>query len=359
MDFINYQFNIKEIIEKTIQSFSSITDIIFINQKLDILSNSTDIKAFQDLIRLEPNLKNKYIYAYPLIFNYGLEGIFILFDEEKIAAENLYLYRGYLEVAVKTFLKDHNQEVLLLKPLYIKNLRKILNFIVEYRLLQKNDNNHPKNPHHLSNQSNNNDTTLDIIKLARQYILENITSELSLKKVAQTLYISPDYLSRIFKEHLHINFIDYINMNKVAVAQRELLSDNAPIKYLSQKLGFSQSSYFSKVFKQKTHLSPLQFRKQNSRIKKIYTIPRDLTWNHHISVYDISKKFFADNNIDFKIHNINGYPYVYSINYLKNNQINGGWIYTVDFLQPIKTSNEIFVNDKTIIQWLYTDRALE
>ena len=61
LNFINYQFNIKEIIEKTIQSFSSITDIIFINQKLDILSNSTDIKAFQDLIRLEPNLKNKYI----------------------------------------------------------------------------------------------------------------------------------------------------------------------------------------------------------------------------------------------------------------------------------------------------------
>ena len=129
MDFFNYQFNIKEVIEKTIFSFSSITDIIFINKKLNILSNSTDITAFQDLIRLEPNLKNKYIYIYPLIFNYGLEGIFILFDEEKRTVENLYLYRGYLEVAVKTFLRDRNQDVLLLKPLYIKDLRKILNFI--------------------------------------------------------------------------------------------------------------------------------------------------------------------------------------------------------------------------------------
>lgn len=65
-------------------------------------------------------------------------------------------------------------------------------------------------------------------------------------------------------------------------------------------------------------MTPSKYRKYNSAIKKIYTIPRDLQWRSNKSVYEISKDFFNKNDISFKARDLNGYPYIYSINDLND-----------------------------------------
>ncbi|WP_369404388.1 helix-turn-helix domain-containing protein [Secundilactobacillus collinoides] len=69
--------------------------------------------------------------------------------------------------------------------------------------------------------------------------------------VAQEVFLSSSYLSRIFKTHLNVNFIDYVNFRKISIASEKLALSKLPINYVANQLGFQQTSYFTKIFKQK------------------------------------------------------------------------------------------------------------
>ena len=82
-----------------------------------------------------------------------------------------------------------------------------------------------------------------------------------------------------------VDFRPFINLQKIALAQEKLIFTNTPINKLAHSVGFSQTSYFTKIFKQKVGMTPSKYRKYNSAIKKIYTIPRNLEWRSNKSVY--------------------------------------------------------------------------
>ncbi|MGV7716425.1 AraC family transcriptional regulator, partial [Mycobacterium kansasii] len=67
-----------------------------------------------------------------------------------------------------------------------------------------------------------NDEAFRSISLAIDYIQKNIQRPISLNEVAQRAYLSPSYLSRLFKKYLHVNFIEYVNNQKIALAQEKL-----------------------------------------------------------------------------------------------------------------------------------------
>ncbi|WP_255463130.1 helix-turn-helix domain-containing protein [Lactobacillus sp. 3B(2020)] len=186
------------------------------------------------------------------------------------------------------------------------------------------------------------------------FINKNISKQLTLEEVSQNIFLSPSYLSRIFKKNFNINFINYINTRKIALAQEKLALSTVPISKISKQVGFSQASYFTKIFKQKTDESPSDYRKLNHDIRKIYTISRDLSWLDNPDVFEISKEYFKEESIDFKWRNINGFSYIYSINGLEDTGEHGGWIYFVDCIQPLLPANKVFLSNKCVIQWIYT-----
>ncbi|WP_353805419.1 helix-turn-helix domain-containing protein, partial [Acinetobacter baumannii] len=97
------------------------------------------------------------------------------------------------------------------------------------------------------------------IEASIQYIEKNIRRTISLSKVAQEVFLSPSYLSRIFKKVLDVNFIDYVNNRKIAIASEKLALTKLPVNYIANQIGFSQTSYFTKIFKQRTGLTPSEY----------------------------------------------------------------------------------------------------
>lgn len=95
---------------------------------------------------------------------------------------------------------------------------------------------------------------------AAAYITAHYQEPLSLQGVAAQLFVSKCYLSRIFKEASGLTVIEYINLCRVRQAQRLLIESPARITDIAEGLGFESITYFERVFKKYTALSPLKYR---------------------------------------------------------------------------------------------------
>lgn len=98
------------------------------------------------------------------------------------------------------------------------------------------------------------------IQKAVNYIHNNYHKDISLKEAALELYISPAYLSFLFKNEMKITFIDYLNKYRIQMA-KELLKDIRLKNYeVAFKVGFQDEKYFYKLFKKYTGLTASQYR---------------------------------------------------------------------------------------------------
>lgn len=96
--------------------------------------------------------------------------------------------------------------------------------------------------------------------LCCQYIREHIHERIYLQDIADNFGISPNYLSQIFKKNMDIGISEYITIQKVTKSKQLLKETNLKIYEISDKLGFENSFYFSKVFKKITGISPKDYR---------------------------------------------------------------------------------------------------
>ena len=81
----------------------------------------------------------------------------------------------------------------------------------------------------------------------------------SVDQFAEILQISGDELSRICKEYTGVSTKQYILDLKITEAKRLLLFSKLNVNEIAFQLGFEDSSYFSRIFKKKTTLSPSDF----------------------------------------------------------------------------------------------------
>lgn len=101
------------------------------------------------------------------------------------------------------------------------------------------------------------------IHRAVQYIDRHFNSPaLSLEKVSQAVSLHPKYLSASFKEECGIGFHDYLTEVRIDRAINLLKDPHRIIKQVSGEVGFSDQSYFSKVFQNKVGSSPSSYRRQ-------------------------------------------------------------------------------------------------
>ena len=71
------------------------------------------------------------------------------------------------------------------------------------------------------NDVNNNIT---VIKLAKDYIINNYNKNISLKDVADEVYLSQNYLSELFKKEIGEGFYDFLSKYRIKKAKEVLLS---------------------------------------------------------------------------------------------------------------------------------------
>lgn len=100
------------------------------------------------------------------------------------------------------------------------------------------------------------------IRKATQYIQKHITKPITLEEVANHVYLSQYYFSKLFKKEIGINFITYLNQQRIERAKALLKESSLSIEAISYNVGFSQPSYFCKIFKNFTQLTPAKYRKE-------------------------------------------------------------------------------------------------
>jgi YesN/AraC family two-component response regulator len=92
------------------------------------------------------------------------------------------------------------------------------------------------------------------------FIRNNYANNNSLEEIADSVYLSPFYVSRIFKESQNMTVMDYVTKVKLDEAKKMLSNPRYKIEEIAMSLGYSDGSYFSKVFRRNEGMTPTQFR---------------------------------------------------------------------------------------------------
>ncbi len=77
-----------------------------------------------------------------------------------------------------------------------------------------------------------------------------------------TFICKPDYFSKLFKKYHGIGFNAWVNQQRMASARELLCHSDWSIASIARNLGFSQTSYFCKVFRQTYQVTPQVYRQQ-------------------------------------------------------------------------------------------------
>ena len=102
----------------------------------------------------------------------------------------------------------------------------------------------------------------EILKNVISYLGEHMNEQIYLNKTADAVGVSGTYLSTVFKKEMGVNFVDYVNQEKIEAAKK-MLQDGKMVYETAECLGFENSTYFSKVFKKYIGISPDNYRKNN------------------------------------------------------------------------------------------------
>ena len=75
------------------------------------------------------------------------------------------------------------------------------------------------------------------------------------------LNLTPQYVSKVFKEEYHLNFTDYITQKKISLAKPLLEKGTLSVQDVSIQVGYSDQNYFCRIFKKITGLTPKEYQK--------------------------------------------------------------------------------------------------
>lgn len=111
------------------------------------------------------------------------------------------------------------------------------------------------------NKPDTNDSKPFFIDEAIKYIKEHYREKLTLDLVASKVFVNPKYFSHVFKKEMGISFTDYVVNLKIQYACKLLETTNYQAYRISMECGFSDPSYFNRVFYAQMNMTPQIYRK--------------------------------------------------------------------------------------------------
>lgn len=99
-----------------------------------------------------------------------------------------------------------------------------------------------------------------VLNQAIRVITLHISEKNLFDLVSKQLELSKDHIGRIFKSKLNKTFNEYVALLKIEYAKQLILNSNLKIYEVSERLGYDNADYFTRVFKKNTGLTPIKFK---------------------------------------------------------------------------------------------------
>lgn len=106
----------------------------------------------------------------------------------------------------------------------------------------------------------------DVVHKVMDYVKTNYSKKITLDDIAHHVYLSRSYLSSIFKDETGDSLFAYINRVRVDKSKMLLLDSAVNLVDVASLCGFDDQSYFTKVFKKATGVSPKKYRDTRGKI---------------------------------------------------------------------------------------------
>ncbi|MEZ7794837.1 helix-turn-helix domain-containing protein [Niallia circulans] len=101
-----------------------------------------------------------------------------------------------------------------------------------------------------------------VVNTICDYIDEHYHENIPRDNIAKIVYLSPDYITRIFKKEKGLSLVNYIIKKRVDIAKELLIQTTLPVHIISDKVGYGNYSYFTKLLKKETNYTPFEYRRK-------------------------------------------------------------------------------------------------
>lgn len=102
-------------------------------------------------------------------------------------------------------------------------------------------------------------------KKMNHFIYEHYADKLTLEDIAEAGMVSKSTCIRLFKHYTGISPIEFLNRYRLEMSCRLLRDTDTQITEIAYSTGFSQASYYNRVFTKEFGLTPSQYRKSGGR----------------------------------------------------------------------------------------------
>lgn len=99
-----------------------------------------------------------------------------------------------------------------------------------------------------------------IAKSMQDYVDRHYSEDISRNSLTDIFYLDPDYASKLFKKETGISFKNYIINKRIEVAKNLLRATDLPINTVADNVGYGNYSYFTRLFKKVTDMTPIEYR---------------------------------------------------------------------------------------------------
>ena len=112
-------------------------------------------------------------------------------------------------------------------------------------------------------ESNNmrNRKLMGVLGQVKEYIQRNYHENITLDSLAEKFYINPSYLSQLFRKECGYTFLEFLTITRLEKAKTLLLDPALKVYEVSDKVGYSNPRYFSRVFEKYVGCTPAEYRK--------------------------------------------------------------------------------------------------
>lgn len=98
------------------------------------------------------------------------------------------------------------------------------------------------------------------------FIENNLATKLSLKRLAEEVFLSESHLSLLFRQNVKMAPMEYVRKSRLQKVRKLLLTTNLSLKEISERIGFDDQSQLSRAFRRATGVSPTEYRQKGDFI---------------------------------------------------------------------------------------------